>query len=81
MKKLLIIGGSGLFGRSIIDCGINKKLVRHKINEIFVISRKRISSPNGKMPLSKIDEIKPLSAMCQLNTLCVKSNQDVRHRG
>ena len=44
MKKLLIIGGSGLFGRSIIDCGINKKLVRHKINKVFVISRKRISN-------------------------------------
>ena len=33
------------------------------------------------MPLSKIDEIKWLSAMCQLNTLSVMSKQDVRHRG
>ena len=44
MKKLLIIGGSGLFGKSLIDCGINKKLVKHRIDKIYVISRKKISN-------------------------------------
>tara|TARA_B100001175_G_C19484460_1_gene628953 strand:- start:221 stop:1120 length:900 start_codon:yes stop_codon:yes gene_type:complete len=42
LKKLLIIGGSGLFGRSIVDCGIDKKLIKHKINVIYIISRKKI---------------------------------------
>ena len=44
MKKLLIIGGSGLFGKSIIDRGIDKKLIKHKINEIYVVSRSKISN-------------------------------------
>ena len=43
MKKLLIIGGSGFFGKSIVDCAINKKLIKHKINEICIISRSKIS--------------------------------------
>ena len=43
MKKLLILGGSGLFGKSIIDSGINKKLIKHKIDKIYVVSRKKIS--------------------------------------
>ena len=42
MKKLLIIGGSGLFGKSIIDSGIDKKLIKHKIDEIYIISRSKI---------------------------------------
>ena len=44
MKKLLIIGGSGLFGKSIIDSGIDKKLIKHKIDEIYIISRSKISN-------------------------------------
>ncbi len=39
MKKLLIIGGSGFVGSSIVDNAINKKLIKKKINEIFVLSR------------------------------------------
>ena len=39
MKKLLIIGGSGFVGSSIVDNAINKKLIKKKINEIFVVSR------------------------------------------
>ena len=42
MKKLLIIGGSGLFGKSIIDYGADKKLIKHKIDEIYIISRSKI---------------------------------------
>ena len=42
MKKLLIIGGSGLVGKSIIDSGIDKKLIKHKIDEIYIISRSKL---------------------------------------
>ena len=41
MNKLLIIGGSGLFGKSFIDCGVRKKLIKHRINKIYIISRKK----------------------------------------
>ena len=40
MKKLLILGGSGFIGSSIVDYGVRKKLIKHKINEIYVLSRK-----------------------------------------
>jgi nucleoside-diphosphate-sugar epimerase len=40
LKKLLILGGSGFIGSSIVDYGIRKKLIKHKINEIYVLSRK-----------------------------------------
>ena len=39
MKKLLIIGGSGFVGSAIVDSAVNKKLIKKKINEIFVLSR------------------------------------------
>ena len=39
MKKLLIFGGSGFFGNSIVDYAINKKLIKHKIDEIYIVSR------------------------------------------
>jgi len=42
LKKLLVIGGSGFFGKSIVDCGIHRKLIKHKINEIYIISRTKI---------------------------------------
>jgi dTDP-glucose 4,6-dehydratase len=42
LKKLLVIGGSGFFGKSIVDYGINKKLIKYKINEIYIISRSKI---------------------------------------
>jgi nucleoside-diphosphate-sugar epimerase len=42
LKKLLVIGGSGFFGKSIIDCGIHRKLIKHRINEIYIISRSKI---------------------------------------
>ena len=39
MKKLLILGGGGFVGCSIVDYGINKKLIKNKINKIYVLSR------------------------------------------
>ena len=32
MKKLLILGGSGFVGSSIVDYGINKNLIKNKIS-------------------------------------------------
>jgi len=43
LKKLLILGGSGFFGNSIVEYGINKKLIKHKIDEIYIISRSKSS--------------------------------------
>ena len=37
--KLLIIGGTGFFGKSILDCFINDKLTKYRINIIYVLSR------------------------------------------
>ena len=39
MKKLLILGGSGFIGSSMVDYGINKKLIKNKINKIYILSR------------------------------------------
>ena len=41
MKKLLILGGSGFFGNSIVDYGVEKKLIKHKIDEIYIVSRSK----------------------------------------
>jgi nucleoside-diphosphate-sugar epimerase len=39
LKKLLILGGSGFIGSSMVDYGINKKLIKNKINKIYILSR------------------------------------------
>tara|TARA_B110000305_G_scaffold207150_1_gene238513 strand:+ start:308 stop:466 length:159 start_codon:yes stop_codon:yes gene_type:complete len=39
VKKLLILGGSGFVGSSIVDYGTDKKLITNKINEIYILSR------------------------------------------
>jgi len=39
LKKILILGGSGFIGSSIVDYGIEKKLIKSKINEIYILSR------------------------------------------
>ena len=39
MKKLLILGGSGFVGSSIVDYGVDKKLIKNKIDEIYSLSR------------------------------------------
>ena len=52
MKKLLILGGSGFIGSSIVDYGINKKLIKNDISEIYVLSR------NNKLKPKKYNHIK-----------------------
>jgi len=39
LKKLLILGGSGFVGSSIVDYGVDKKLIKNKIDEIYSLSR------------------------------------------
>ncbi len=38
-RKLLILGGSGFIGKSIVECIKQRKLSNHKINELISISR------------------------------------------
>ena len=39
MKKLMIVGGTGFFGKSFIDCFIRKKLDKWFISKLIIISR------------------------------------------
>ena len=48
MKKILILGGSGFIGSSIVDYGINKKLVKNKINKVYILSRSTKFTQNKK---------------------------------
>ena len=43
MKKLLILGGSGFIGSSIVDYAIDKKLLNNKINKIYILSKNKKS--------------------------------------
>ena len=52
MKKLLILGGSGFIGSSIVDYGINKKLIKNRINKIYILSRSIRFSQNKKKHIS-----------------------------
>ena len=56
MKKLLILGGSGFIGSSIVDYGINKKLIRNQINEIYILSKKN-KKINKRLKYIKINYI------------------------
>ncbi|MDC6468849.1 hypothetical protein PQZ45_02260, partial [Candidatus Pelagibacter sp.] len=46
MKKLLILGGSGFVGNSIIDFAIDKKLIKDNIDQIYILSRTNKSNKN-----------------------------------
>lgn len=52
MKKLLILGGSGFIGSSIVDHGINKKLIKYKIDKIYILSRSIKTKINKKRHIS-----------------------------
>ena len=41
LKTLIIIGGSGFFGKTIIDYINSKSYRKWKINKIIIISRKK----------------------------------------
>ena len=57
MNKLLLIGGSGFFGKSIIDYGIRKKLIKHKINKIYIVARKKFYKKKIKYKYLEINFI------------------------
>ena len=57
MNKLLLIGGSGFFGKSIIDYGIRKQLIKHKINKIYIIARKNFYKKKIKYKYLEINFI------------------------
>ena len=57
MNKLLLIGGSGFFGKSIIDYGIRKKLIKHKINKIYIVARKKFYKKKIKCKYLEINFI------------------------
>ena len=52
MKKLLILGGSGFIGSSIVDYLMNKKLKKNKINKLYILSRSSKFSQNKKKHIS-----------------------------
>jgi nucleoside-diphosphate-sugar epimerase len=52
LKKLLILGGSGFIGSSIVDYGINKNLIKNRINKIYILSRSAKFSQNKKKHIS-----------------------------
>jgi len=57
LNKLLVIGGSGFFGKSIIDYGIRKKLIKHKINKLYIIARKKFNRKKIKKKYIEINFI------------------------
>ena len=90
MKKLLILGGSGFIGDSIVNYGINKKLIKHKINEIYIISRSKIYKKNNRTDLLEIEkgEVEIISTFLpkQLNEtettkVCKETIQSIKAQG
>ena len=62
MKKLMIVGGTGFFGKSFIDCFIRKKLNKWFISKLIIISRnsnkfKRYKKNNIAVTLSQISSL------------------------
>ena len=41
-KSLLVIGGTGFFGKSIVKYLLNNSLLNIKINKIFILSRRKL---------------------------------------
>ena len=64
MKTLLIIGGTGFFGNSILSYFSNSKTLKKKFNKIIIISRKK---------LKDLDYIKKLKK----NYKVIKINSDL----
>ena len=87
MNRLLIVGGSGFFGKSIIDYGIKKNLIKHKINKIYIIARKKQDKKKIKYKhleinfiskdfnkIKKIPEVEFI-IYCIKNNSLIKSNE------
>ena len=53
----MVVGGSGFFGKSIIDYGIRKKLIKHKINKVYIVARKKFYKKKIKYKYLEINFI------------------------
>ena len=82
MKKLLILGGSGFVGSSIVNSAINKKILNNKINKIFILSRsknpKKINNKHIKITYLRrnILDVKKLPTVNYI-IYCLK-NEDIK---
>ena len=56
-KSLLVIGGTGFFGKSILEYLLNYSLSNIKINKIFILSRKKLESDFYNKKLKKKIEL------------------------
>ena len=52
-KSLLVIGGTGFFGKSILKYILNDIFLNIKINKIFILSRGKLELPIYKKKLKK----------------------------
>ena len=62
MKTLLIIGGSGFFGNSILKYLSNSKSIKKKIKKIIIISRKKFEKFNYLKQLKKNYKVKKVNS-------------------
>jgi dTDP-glucose 4,6-dehydratase len=61
LKTLLIIGGTGFFGNSLLKFFSNSKFLKKKINKIIIISRKKLEKFNYLEQLKKNYTIKKIN--------------------
>ena len=61
MKTLLIIGGTGFFGNSLLKFFSNSKFLKKKINKIIIISRKKLEKFDYLKQLKKNYTIKKIN--------------------
>ena len=56
LKTLIIIGGTGFFGKSILDYGLKNTLYRWKIDKVICFSRKvkTINISNKKLSVKNV---------------------------
>ena len=62
MKTLLIIGGSGFFGNSILKYLSNSKSIKKKIKKIIIISRKKLEKFDYLKQLKKNYKVKKVNS-------------------
>ncbi len=68
-KNLLVIGGTGFFGKSIVEYLSNNSLLNIKINKIFILSRRKLESAIYNKKLKKKFKIIKINS----NILTIKS--------
>ena len=61
-KSLLIIGGTGFFGKSILKYFLSRNSPEIKINKIFILSRKKLKIATYNKKLTKKIKITKLDS-------------------